>query len=307
MEPISLSGIGSLLSAGSSIFGGIMGSQGQAAANAQQQAQYEQSQAGHAMEYWNNLDQAWKFQKNNQDFATNMANSAYQRATKDMIAAGLNPILAYQQGGANAPTSSGSVPSSGGQTSPGSFGNAMGPLASGIASAGGAVKDFAALNNLQAQTDATKKQGDKAKSETDLNASTQKLTDQNTANAAAQKAVIEANKALVQQQTVTSAAQAAAAAAAARNSDADSGVKYVDAVVRGHQANSARSRAEIDALEADQRRHTGGGFVGETMGSLGRTTQTIGNAADRDIVQPVKNFFGKLFDSTYQVFNPGGP
>lgn len=37
------------------------------------------------------------------DWQTNMANTSYQRAMADMSAAGLNPILAYAQGGANVP------------------------------------------------------------------------------------------------------------------------------------------------------------------------------------------------------------
>lgn len=37
------------------------------------------------------------------DFQRTMANTAYQRAMKDMRSSGLNPILAYQQGGAAAP------------------------------------------------------------------------------------------------------------------------------------------------------------------------------------------------------------
>lgn len=53
----------------------------------------------------------------NRDWQTQMSNTAYQRAMTDMKAAGLNPVLAFQQGGASSPTGSfatSSSPSSGG-------------------------------------------------------------------------------------------------------------------------------------------------------------------------------------------------
>ena len=69
---------------------------------------FQQSSADRAMQF--EADQA----QINRDWQEMMSNTAYQRAMKDMKAAGLNPILAYQQGGAattSGATASGQVAS----------------------------------------------------------------------------------------------------------------------------------------------------------------------------------------------------
>lgn len=97
--------------------------------------QFQQSSARQAMEF--EADQA----EINRQFQLNMSNTAYQRAVEDLRAAGLNPILAYSQGGAA--TTSGATAS--GQA-------ASGSSAAGI-KAGSSNKSFMQIaGNLIAST-----------------------------------------------------------------------------------------------------------------------------------------------------------
>lgn len=245
---------GSIIGAGigaiSNLAGGMISSAGAADRNAMSWQQMQaQQQFAREQSAWS-AEQAQK----QMDFQERMSNTQYQRGMADMKAAGLNPILAYSQGGASSPGGAIGSAQGGGSAN---FENAMEGLGQGVSSAGQFARNAADLQLVREQAN----------------------------NTAAQVPLNKANEILATANAVKAAQDTATSAADEKRKIAETALTMEQMenpkaarALMGAQSHSARASGDLSDEQRKQLGEFGPHWTGQLAGSIGRVWDRISGA-----------------------------
>lgn len=275
-------------------------SAGQAAINRQFQADqaqkamnFEASQADKQMAYQTRSDQAamaWSAQEaaKEREWSKNLSDTAHRREVKDLIAAGLNPILSANSGAWAGSGSSGQGYSSSGAMGAGHSGSgAMGQTDMGVTGTIGALMS----NSISTARDMaiTRIQTDQSKYNTDMQFAIAKLQ--------AETSIYNNNNNIDANKAINALNRDSDIRKASISADA---TKQAAAMSAGAITSAAATQAAAARYSADQHLEATKETAGASRYSANRSYQSTQYRADKDYdIQKLKN-------ETNMVTNPAG-